>query len=270
MEKPDFNFKMTVSFDQSPGEVFNAINNVRGWWSEEIEGDTAKLNDIFNYRYLDVHNCKIQLIEVVQDKKIVWLVLDNYFSFTEDKTEWIGTKVIFEISEQDNKTELHFTHEGLVPAYECYGACVNGWTQYIGTSLPDLIRTGTGKPNKSETAFTVHEVAARFSELAKQEKWFEIQDALFADEVKSFEPENSPYFKNAEGKANVRQKGEDFVKRVTDGHRFYTSEPIVAGNRFAVAREMDITVEGLGRIQINEIMMYEVQNGQIVSEQFFY
>ena len=122
------NFTTAIWVDQSPKEVFNAINNVRGWWSEEIEGSTGKLNDEFTYHYKDVHKCKMKLIEVVPGKKVVWLVLDNYFSFTKDKSEWIGTKIIFEITEQDNKTQIHFTHEGLVPEYECYSACVNGWT----------------------------------------------------------------------------------------------------------------------------------------------
>jgi hypothetical protein len=117
---------------------------------------------------------------------------------------------------------------------------------------------------------TTQEVAARFNELAQQEKWFEIQDKLFADNVKSIDPPNSPYFGYAEGKASVRKKGEDFVSRVTEAHRRHTTEPLVTGNHFAVGRETDITVQGHGRIQINEIMLYEVKNGQIVSEQFFY
>jgi hypothetical protein len=117
---------------------------------------------------------------------------------------------------------------------------------------------------------TTQQIAARFNELAQAEKWFEIQDELFADNVKSVDPPHSPYFGNAEGKTNVRRKGEDFVKRITAAHRMYTSAPIVTAGRFAVAREMDITTEEHGRIQINEIMMYEVENGKIVSERFFY
>jgi len=117
---------------------------------------------------------------------------------------------------------------------------------------------------------TTKEVAARFNELAKQEKWFEIQDELFADNVKSIDPPNSPYFGYAEGKSAVRKKGEDFVKRIEAAHRRHTTEPIIAGNHFAVGREVDITVQGYGRIQINEIMLYEVKDGEIISEQFFY
>ena len=119
-------------------------------------------------------------------------------------------------------------------------------------------------------AMTTREVAARFNELARQEKWFEIQDEFFADNVRSIDPPNSPYFKYAEGKDPVRKKGEDFVKRIEAVHSAYTTEPIVSGNHFAVGREIDITVQGFGRIQINQIMLYEVKDGQIVSEQFFY
>ena len=264
------NFTTTVSVHQTPEQVFNAINNVRGWWSEEIDGNTQKLNDEFNYHYQDVHRCKMKIIESVPGKKVVWLCEDNYFSFTKDKNEWIGTRIIFEISTQGNKTQLHFTHEGLVPGYECYNACVNGWTQYITLSLSALIATGKGQPNSKEKAYTIHEIAARFNELAQQEKWFEIQDELFSDDVKSIDPTNSPYMGYAEGKANVRIKGEDFIKKIKDFHGARTTQPIIGGNHFAVGREMDVTVQGHGRVQINEIMLYEVKDGKIISEQFFY
>ncbi|MFT3681708.1 MAG: SRPBCC domain-containing protein [Ferruginibacter sp.] len=256
--------------NKSPETVFKAINNVRGWWSAEIEGNTAKLNDEFDYRYQDVHRCKIRIIESEPNKRVAWLVLDNYFSFTKDKTEWKSTKVIFDITEQDGKTQVQFTHLGLVPDYECYNACVNGWTQYIQHSLPALIDTGKGQPNSKEKAYTVHEVAARFNELAQQEKWFEIQDEFFSDNVKSIEPVGAPYLATAEGKTVVRKKGEDFVKRIEAGHRFHTTEPVVGGNYFAIGREMDITVKDIGRIQMNEVILYEVKDGKIISEQFFY
>jgi len=117
---------------------------------------------------------------------------------------------------------------------------------------------------------TTTEVASRFNELARQEKWFEIQDELFSDGVKSIDPQNSPYFEYAEGKTAVRKKGEEFVKRIEAVHKRHTTDPVVAGNHFAVGREIDITVQGHGRIQMNQIMLYEVIDGRIISEQFFY
>jgi SnoaL-like domain len=117
---------------------------------------------------------------------------------------------------------------------------------------------------------TTREIASRFNELAKQEKWFEIQDELFSDNVRSVDPPDSPYFGYAEGKIPVRKKGEDFVKKIEAFHGAHTTEPVVGGNHFAVGREVDITVQELGRIQMNEVMLYQVEGGKIVLEQFFY
>jgi predicted ester cyclase len=120
------------------------------------------------------------------------------------------------------------------------------------------------------STLTTQQVADRFYELALQEKWFEIQDELFADHVQSIEPVHSPYMQNASGKANVFQKGQAFVQRIQEVHQVATTPLIVAANHFTVGRIMDITVEGLGRIHINQIMLYQVENGKIILEQFFY
>ncbi|PWT94975.1 MAG: hypothetical protein C5B52_18825 [Bacteroidetes bacterium] len=117
---------------------------------------------------------------------------------------------------------------------------------------------------------TTQEVADRFNELAQQEKWRDIQNEFFAENVRSIEPPNSPYFPNAEGFAAVSNKAVDFVSRIQQVHSLHTSEPIVAGNHFAVVRVKDLTVEPHGRVLINQIMLYEVKDGQIVLEQFFY
>lgn len=143
-------FTTTILVDQSPQQVFNAITNVREWWSENIEGSTSRLNDEFSYHYKDIHKCRIKLTEVIPDKKVVWLVLENYFDFTKDKSEWTGTKIIFEISRQGNKTQLRFTHEGLVPEYECYDVCSSAWSSYINGSLLSLITTGKGLTSQKE------------------------------------------------------------------------------------------------------------------------
>jgi hypothetical protein len=143
-------FTTTFSVEQSPEKVFNAITNVRGWWSEEIEGATDKLGAEFIYRYEDVHRCKMKITEFVPGERIVWLVLDNYFNFTEDKTEWKGTQVIFEVLRKGDQSEIRFTHSGLVPEYECFQVCSNAWSSYINGSLRSLITTDKGKPNRKE------------------------------------------------------------------------------------------------------------------------
>ncbi len=154
---PASDFTTTLLVDQNLNEVFHAVNNVRGWWSEEIDGGTEKLNDEFTYHFEDIHQCKMKLVEVVPDKKVVWLVLSNYFKFTKDKTEWKGTNVIFEISQKDNKTMLRMTHQGLVPEYECFEICRDAWTSYIQNSLRNLIVTGKGQPNGKDKPQTENE-----------------------------------------------------------------------------------------------------------------
>lgn len=166
-------FTTAILVDQTPKEAFDAINNPLGWWSEEIEGPTEKLNDEFNYHFEDIHRCRLKLIEVVPDKKVVWLVMENYFKpgifddaaghlpksdgFANDKAEWTDTTINFEISKTDGKTQIRFTHLGLVPEYECFDVCSNGWTHYIQESLLSLITTGKGQPNSTDNPMTTDE-----------------------------------------------------------------------------------------------------------------
>jgi hypothetical protein len=148
----DQNYTISFPVNKSPEVVFAAINNVKGWWSEQIDGHTDHLNAEFDYHYKDVHRCKIRITEFIPGKKVTWLVLQNHFNFTKDATEWTGTKIVFEISQQGDKTQLTFTHVGLVPAYECFNICSDAWANYISGSLKSLIETGKGKPNPYETA----------------------------------------------------------------------------------------------------------------------
>ena len=138
-------FSTIILVDQSPAEVYKAVNNPRAWWSEDIEGDTDKLNAEWNYHLKENHRSKMKTIEMVPDKKVVWLVEDNYFAFTKDKSEWVGNKITFEISKHGNQTQLVFTQIGLVPAYECYNVCRDAWTGFIQKSLRSLIATGKGQ-----------------------------------------------------------------------------------------------------------------------------
>lgn len=146
----DRNYTTTVTVDNTPAEVFAAVINPRGWWSEEIVGDTDMLGAVFTYHFQDLHRCTVQVTELIPNTRVVWQVLDNYFSFTDDKTEWTGTTITFDIAEHGEETELRFTHVGLVPEYECYEACSDGWGTYVKGSLRDLLATGKGQPNVGE------------------------------------------------------------------------------------------------------------------------
>jgi hypothetical protein len=139
-------FTMSFVVDQSPKEVFNAVLNVRGWWqgfySEDIKGKTDKLNDEFVFRAGEgAHHTTQKLIEVIPDKKVVWLVTMSNLTFIEKKDEWDGTKIIFDISQKGNKTQLQFTHQGLTPEIECYEACSSAWSMYLREKLLTLIKS---------------------------------------------------------------------------------------------------------------------------------
>jgi Activator of Hsp90 ATPase homolog 1-like protein len=148
-------FSLTLLVDNTPREAFDAINNVRGWWSEEIEGRTDELGD-FRYHYQDVHRCTIRITELDPGKKVRWHVVDNYFNFVADKSEWKNTDIVFEIAKQGDQTEVRFTHVGLVPAYQCYNVCSDAWGTYITGSLRNLITTGKGQPNQNEEIAAKH------------------------------------------------------------------------------------------------------------------
>jgi hypothetical protein len=143
-------FTTTILVDKTPKEAFDAVNNVRGWWSEEIDGNTDALNEVFRYHFKDLHKSTMRITEMLPGKRVVWLVEDNYFQFTKDKKEWIGTEIIFDISTNGDKTQLTFTHKGLVPDYECYHVCHDAWTGFIQNSLYNLITTGKGQPNPKD------------------------------------------------------------------------------------------------------------------------
>ena len=146
-EHADFTTSFVV--DQTPAQAFSAINDPRAWWSPRIDGDTDRLGAEFHYDNSPVHEATMRIVELVPDEKVVWLCVDNTFDFIEDRTEWIGTTLHFEISREGARTRVRFTHAGLVPDYECYDACSNAWSGYVGESLRSLITTGTGNPNNA-------------------------------------------------------------------------------------------------------------------------
>ena len=143
----DTSYTTTFTVDQTPEEAFAAINNVRGWWSGEIDGHTDQLGAEFTYRYGDVHRSTQQITELVPGRRVAWHIMDGYLSFVEDKTEWTGTDITFDISPAGDQTQVRFTHVGLVPEGECFDSCSSAWGSYITSSLRNLITTGRGQPN---------------------------------------------------------------------------------------------------------------------------
>lgn len=143
MQHQTKNFTTTLVSSKTPHEVFEDILNVRKWWSgfysEDIDGESRKLNDEFDFRAAEgAHYSRQKLVELVPDKKVAWLVTDSKLTFIEKTDEWIGTRLIFELSERDGRTEVVFTHEGLTPEVECYEICAPSWSRYLEDKLLTL------------------------------------------------------------------------------------------------------------------------------------
>jgi hypothetical protein len=137
------NYTLTLSTQQSTADAFKTITNVRAWWTglheEEFRGSAEKLNDEFTfYAGKGAHYSKQKLVELVPNKKIVWLVTESHLNFLEQKDEWTGTKLVFVITAKGDHTDIVFTHEGLTPEVECYDLCAPTWTTYLQTKLVPL------------------------------------------------------------------------------------------------------------------------------------
>ena len=147
--KDNDSLQIIFKIDKAPEQVYKAINNVRGWWTGCIVGNTDRVGDIWIYCYPNIHFTKLEITQLVPGKKVAWQVLDSYIDVDGDKEEWTGTDIVFDIAKTSSGTELTFTHIGLVPSFVCYNGCREGWTFYINESLPLFISTGKGDPGKT-------------------------------------------------------------------------------------------------------------------------
>lgn len=129
-------FTYRFESSRSPEEIFELLLDIDQWWSglfeETITGKSQKINDEFSFKAGGgQHNTKQKLIELAPNKKITWLVTESNLSFLEDTNEWDGTKIGFDLSSTSNTTKVTFTHQGLVPEFECYNECTGAWSQYM-------------------------------------------------------------------------------------------------------------------------------------------
>jgi hypothetical protein len=143
-------FTTTVTVPANPDEAFAAINDVRGWWSRDVDGPTDVLGAEFDYRGnqagVNLHRARIRVTELVPGERVVWHVVDNWMSFIDDQREWTDTRIVFEISATRDGSRIRFSHVGLVPSYECHDVCVDAWTFFLQDSLRALVTTGHGRP----------------------------------------------------------------------------------------------------------------------------
>ena len=146
----DESYRTTVLVDATAEQAYEAVIDVRGWWSQDVDGRTDTVGAEFDYRGnqdgVNLHRARIRVVDQVPGERVEWLVVDNWMSFIDDQAEWTGTSIVFEISPAERGTEIRFSHVGLVPSYECYDACFDAWTFFLQSSLRELITSGRGEP----------------------------------------------------------------------------------------------------------------------------
>jgi hypothetical protein len=149
MKKQDY--RDTILVKATANKTYQSINQVTAWWTENMEGSSEKLNDIFTIHFGEAF-VTMKIVESFPDKKVVWKVTECYLHWLADKQEWKDTQIVFDISTEGNSTRIQFTHLGLVPQVECYDSCVKGWDQYFKDSLAKLINEGRGLPQRKQMA----------------------------------------------------------------------------------------------------------------------
>jgi len=139
------NYLCSITVNVAAKQAFECITHISDWWTANFEGISQKLNDVWTVHFGETF-VKAKVVEMVPYKKIAWQVIDCYLHWLNDKKEWNNTELVFEISADNDLTQINFTHVGLVPEIECYGSCVKGWDQYVKGSLFKLITEGKGLP----------------------------------------------------------------------------------------------------------------------------
>jgi hypothetical protein len=140
-------YTTTLKVDATPQAAYAAITNVKDWWSGEVKGDTNRLGAAFTYEYPDMHWCRLEITELEPGRRVEWRVLGSDLTFIQKRDEWTGTTIGFEIVDNGGQTEVRFTHDGLVPAVECYDQCSTAWGSLVGENLRKLIETGEPQPD---------------------------------------------------------------------------------------------------------------------------
>lgn len=117
---------------------------------------------------------------------------------------------------------------------------------------------------------TVQEIANRLVELCRKGDYETCYTELYSPNARSIEPEGVPFEREVQGMDAFKIKGEKWRETIEEFHGATIGDPIVAGNHFSLVSSLDATYKASGRMTFEEICVYEVKDGKIVKEQFFY
>lgn len=143
-------YRIHINANITASEAFKRINAVSDWWAKDFTGRSQQLGDTFTVRFGNTF-VDFKITEVVPDERVIWKVIDSHLPWLQNKDEWTGTTVVWEVTQVNGITQIGMTHVGLVPDVECYGKCELGWNFYVGESLRKLMAENVGMPDGRST-----------------------------------------------------------------------------------------------------------------------
>jgi hypothetical protein len=144
MKEQDYQSSFTAHV--SPREAFEKISRVSEWWSKNFEGKSQKSGDVFTVRFSSGDRYTAKVSEMLPDHQIIWEFIDTYQGWVKNSTEWVGTKIIWEVTPQKDSVEVKMTHVGLAPELECFDQCTSVWNYLMLESLFKFLNEGKGHP----------------------------------------------------------------------------------------------------------------------------
>ncbi|NMP30067.1 SRPBCC domain-containing protein [Thalassotalea sp. M1531] len=140
-----FNSNFTVA--AKPSTVYNALtNDVCKWWTEQATC-ACNVGDLLNVRFEDNTHWVMTIAEASPCQSLVWHVTEAFHDLHNlpNKDEWLGTNIIWRLTEQKFSTQISLLHDGLIPSLSCYPICRDGWQHYLN-SLKKYLESGQGDP----------------------------------------------------------------------------------------------------------------------------
>ncbi len=146
-------YSTEILISAKPDSVYKAITkDIDKWWTE-LSNQVIQIGDQLTVRFEKTTSWVMTVCEAFPNRSLVWMVVEANHDLDElvEKDEWKGTTIKWEISENETGSMVTLTHQGLIPALECYEICHAGWGYFLG-SLKNYLETGKGSPFKKETA----------------------------------------------------------------------------------------------------------------------
>lgn len=144
-------YRQSLVLEADSVSVYAALATPRGlcgWWTQDCDVAT-EVGGTIQFRF--GHSYKTMCIERLEPgREVRWLCTGAHIAIDQlaHKDEWVGSQLVFRLTpDEEERTRVDFEHVGLVPTFQCYDLCSNGWRHYLN-SLKLFVETGRGTPHE--------------------------------------------------------------------------------------------------------------------------